>query len=582
MKKRTIILYWLLLLVPTVVVGGAVFQMLRHEQHRIDQQTRFSARDRARAIADTLQITVGAVEDELMKSLRGIEANQLVDTLLSWEKKNPLIRNIFVWVPRSGLQYPKSGVSSTSEERRFMGRYHALFSGRIPWKSAGSETGPSAAAAPASKPIKGHAPQERKGKQTGLIGGIQKLRSARQELVDLAQRKEGRKPFSMKGRAEASRVSGGWIPWFWENRLYILGWIQRQSDGPIYGVELELMTLLSRLIAGFPATAPEGLVYALVDGSGQILHQTGSAKIEPGQRPTLTEALAPHLPHWQVVVYLGDSQLSSGTAGGFMLLSSLLLIIFLSAIVLGGALLTRQAHRNLQDARQKTSFVSNVSHELKTPLTSIRMYAELLNDGRIRGEEKQRQYLEVIVAESQRLTRLVNNVLDFSRLEQGRKQYRLERLEFPGWLRETMESNRLRLEEAGLVLREEMPSEAVAVQADRDALEQIIINLMDNSAKYAAEGGELTVLTRVMDHWLEIRFMDRGPGVPDAHQERIFHKFHRVDDSLTARHPGSGLGLSIARRLARDMGGDLIYEAREGGGSCFVVKIPLEPDAPEP
>ncbi len=276
-----------------------------------------------------------------------------------------------------------------------------------------------------------------------------------------------------------------------------------------------------------------------------------------------------------MAVYFGSDGAAVNSPRGFLVLSGLLLGIFVVAIVAGGALLTRQAHRNMIDAQQKTSFVSNVSHELKTPLTSIRMYAELLSEERVKDPEKKRQYLQVIVAESQRLTRLVNNVLDFSRLEQGRKKYHYEESDLVRDTRAFVEAHRLRIQEAGLALHVQIPNRTAVVRTDRDGVEQVLLNLVDNAIKYAAEGGELLIALEITDQRCIVRVMDRGPGVSAAHRAKIFDKFHRVDDSLTSRQQGAGLGLSIGRRIARDLGGDLSYLPRPGGGSCFVFEIPV-------
>jgi signal transduction histidine kinase len=373
-----------------------------------------------------------------------------------------------------------------------------------------------------------------------------------------------------------SGETGGWIRWFADNRQSILGWVQRKPNDIIYGAQIDLTALLYWLINYFPDTAPEGMQFALLDGRGEILYQTGTAGIESGLKPDVALALAPYLPHWQVATYVLDPPLTARSGQSFFLLSVLLLSIFVAAIILGGTLLTWQAHRNMVSAQQKTSFVSNVSHELKTPLTSIRMFAELLQEDRIKIPEKKAHYLKVIVAESQRLTRLVNNVLDFSRLEQGRKQYHIKESELSGYLRYVVDTQRLRVQEAGMVLDNQIPEMEYMVQSDEDAIEQVILNLMDNAIKYASEGKELAVDLTPQEHYLKVRVMDRGPGVPANHRTRIFDKFHRIDSSLTSRHPGSGLGLSIARTIIRDLRGDLLYEPRVGGGSCFAVWIPFQ------
>jgi len=556
MRRRSIIIFWLLLLVPTLVVGAAGFHLLRKEQRRINQEVRLSAQDRAHAIGDSLKLTVAAVEDGLTETLKRIPTDKLEETLFSWEERNPLVRNSFIWNKKTGLQKPEPGSSATSEEKRFILRYNSLISGRIPWKTFVAEE-----------------------EQTDQVRSqsLGQIKTGRQKLVEMA-RKTAREYKSSGGDfKEASLENAGWIPWFEADNLYILGWIRKEQGGLVYGVELEVMTLLSRLITDFPLTeaVPEGMVYVIIDGNGKILHQAGKAGLKTGTRPDIAVSLAPYLPHWQVAVYYIDGNIMTRSGRGFIILSGILLAIFIAAIVLGGSLLMWQAHNNLKDARQKTSFVSSVSHELKTPLTSIRMYAELLSTDRIKNPEKKKHYLKVIVTESQRLTRLVNNVLDFSRLEQGRKKYHLEKLDMAVFLYETVRAHSLRIKKAGLVLKEDIPDENIIVETDRDAMEQVMLNLLDNAIKYASEGKELTITLKVRKEYCELQFADRGPGVQSAHRDRIFKKFHRVDDSLTTGKPGSGLGLSISRRLLRDLGGDLLYRPREGGGSCFIVLIPF-------
>lgn len=575
MKKRSIIVYWLLLLIPTVIIGAAVLQLLRHEGDRINQQIQSSAHDRARAIGDTIQITVGAIKDELTASLLKIPSTTLQDALIPWKENNPLIRNVFIWKEKMGLLHPSTGSGATMEEIRFISRYDALFTGRISWET-GQPTSEGTVAKPftASTLDESQQREEKPPVPSSLIRDIEKMKSNQRTMLSLARHSDHSE--DIYGKHEITeRERSGWIPWFAENNLYILGWIEQ--EGVLYGIELELMSLLSRIIAGFPASAPEGMVYALSDGNGQILHQSGASILKTNARPDLSISLAPHLPHWQVTVYFTNGFLTGESGRAFVILSGLILGIFIIAIIIGGTLLTWQAHRNMIDARQKTSFVSNISHELKTPLTSIRMFAELLRENRVKGDEKKMRYLQVIVDESQRLTRLVNNVLDFSRLEQGRKKYHIERCDIADFLRQLLEIHRLRIDNAGLILNVQIPEEPVFIKTDRDAIEQTVLNLIDNAIKYASQGKELSVSLKSGNNSCELRVMDRGPGVQSDQQTIIFEKFHRIDDSLTAGHPGSGLGLSIAQRLVRGLDGNLIYEARDGGGSSFVVILPISP-----
>jgi signal transduction histidine kinase len=292
----------------------------------------------------------------------------------------------------------------------------------------------------------------------------------------------------------------------------------------------------------------------------------------PNRKPLVTLRV-PEMPGWALDVYYNSS---ANFASSFMLVSTVLLATLVVFVVVGGTLLMREARREAFDAARKTTFVSNVSHELKTPLTTIRMYAELLGEGRVRDPGKQRNYLSTIIGESQRLTRLVNNVLDFSRLEQGHKKYSSDNLALADVVEGVIAAQRPRLEEAGFACELQLaPDTEIQVRADRDALEQVLLNLLDNALKYAAEGRWLGVRLSHNDEQAILTVSDHGAGVPPQHRERIFEMFHRVDDAITAKQPGTGLGLSIARRLLRDQGGDLRYEPNKPCGASFVATIPL-------
>ncbi|MCP4682204.1 MAG: hypothetical protein GY864_07710, partial [Desulfobacterales bacterium] len=287
MNKRLIILYWMLLLIPTIVISISVFHLLGHEQERINHAARSSAMERASSIAETLQVTIDAVEDELTETMFQIPAANLERTLLKWEESNPLVRNIFIWKPEGGLQYPLSGTAATNEERRFVARYMALFSGRIPWNSFSDN-------AQNDDSMQSSYQAQSKREPPDLVQEIRKLKTGRKKLVSMAK---GDSINISESSAKMPTVKkSGWIPWFEENRLYILGWVQPDQNRPVYGVELELMALLSRLIVDFPTFTPRGMVFALIDGDGQNLHQDGKSVIESSITHEFSVSLAPHLP----------------------------------------------------------------------------------------------------------------------------------------------------------------------------------------------------------------------------------------------------------------------------------------------
>ncbi len=577
-SKRSIIIFWILLLVPTLIIVGVAFLLLSHEEERINRSAVLSLEDRARAISETIQITVTEVESALTDSLFRIDPNRLKPTLLLWEETNPLVRNVFIWNETSRLVYPVQGLASTSEERRFISRFASFFSGRSSWESPveASTDDPSISTAPGTdtsgRPlgVRSYDVKER------FARDMTRLKTGRRRLLDMATAENEpalpNKPAALDPTVASFKKKSGWIPWFAGNRLFILGWVKPWQGGPVYGVELEMMTLLSRLIADFPVLPVPDTAWALVDGSRQILHQSGDIPVDWNKKPDVTLSLSRRLPHWQIVGFLDGHNLNAGK--GFFIISGILLAIFVIAIVSGAVLLTRQAHLSRKEGMEKSSFVSSVSHELKTPLTSIRMYGELLQSKRVTDQKKQEHYLSVIVTESQRLTRLVNNVLDFGRLEEGRKQYYLESFDLGEFLNGFVDAHAIRIKGSGLTVRVSLPDKSMLVTTDRDALEQVILNLVDNALKYASDGEMVDfILNGQEEGFYDLKLCDRGPGIPPAHRLRIFEKFHRIDNSLTSSRPGSGLGLSIARRILRDLGGDLLFEPGKNGGSCFIARI---------
>jgi signal transduction histidine kinase len=273
-----------------------------------------------------------------------------------------------------------------------------------------------------------------------------------------------------------------------------------------------------------------------------------------------------------MAVYLRDPAQLTRSAQTLRLTLTLIIGLLMLAIGIGGALVVADVKRQLTLARQKTDFVSNVSHELKTPLTSIRMFSELLAEGKVNDETRHRHFLQIITAETARLTRLINNVLDFARLERGDQQYNFANCDLGAVVRDTIEAYRPHLEANGFKVECEVPAEPVTVKGDADALAQVLVNLISNAEKYSGESKIILIQLQKGDR--AVKVLDRGPGVPHGCEKKIFEQFYRAHDSLASGIQGSGLGLTLARQIARAHGGDVIYEARAGGGSCFILSLP--------
>ena len=570
-SKKSIIIFWALFLVPTLVIAIIAFKLLSHEQERISKSALDALSERATIISETIHLTIQAVQDNLTQSLLVLDQGKIEKKLIEWEETNPLVRNVFVYKKDKNLEYPLRGLGSTLEQRLFITRYDALFSGRtkFDFNEDPLMDEPKISAVADSYLSLGQndslAKQQTKSSRQKLVA----LSRVAQKAPDL----EGQTNFFEAKETQIIKLSG-WIPWFSENNLYILGWVQKFKNGPIYGVELELMTLLSRLVVDFPELSEKGAALVLMDGNGNFVHQSGKWTANPEDRPADVIPISSLLPHWQIAVFVDDK--GFGTTRGFLYVTAILLGVFIVAIISGGLLLTRLTLQNMKDARQKTSFVSSVSHELKTPLTSIRMYAELLLSRRIKDENKIQTYLSVIVNESGRLTRLINNVLDFGKLEQGKKTYQMSTFELDQFLLQIIEAHSIRIENQDFEIItqiEQGEQGKYLVRTDKDAIEQVVLNLLDNALKYAGKGKFIKFILKKEDFSILLKICDDGPGIPNAQQELIFEKFHRVDNSLTSKQPGSGLGLSIARQILRDLKGDLFFEPMPGNGSCFTARI---------
>jgi signal transduction histidine kinase len=369
---------------------------------------------------------------------------------------------------------------------------------------------------------------------------------------------------------------------FVDNKLNVLFWLRPASDPQlVFGAKLDLPRLiegLRPLVQQIDPALREEICVALLDDSAKPVVLSHPSFHAAWKRPFVATEIGELLPHWEVAVYLLDPAKLSQSARTLQLTLGLLIALLLLAIGVGSWLIVADLNRQLVLARQKTDFVSNVSHELKTPLTSIRMFSELLAEGRVTDPAKQHSCLGIITAETARLTRLINNVLDFARIDRGEKKYNFQTCDLVGVVRETAGTYRPNLEATGFHFEVVLPDSPVLVNGDRDALAQVVVNLLSNAEKYSDSRKEITIRletqTSPLPH-VEVKVLDRGLGVPRGSEEKIFEQFYRAHDSLSNGIQGSGLGLTLARQIARAHGGDVAYEPRDGGGSCFTLRLPV-------
>jgi signal transduction histidine kinase len=241
----------------------------------------------------------------------------------------------------------------------------------------------------------------------------------------------------------------------------------------------------------------------------------------------------------------------------------------------------RAANERLQELdRMKDDFMSTVTHELRTPLTSIRSFSEILLEEPNIQPDQRSAFLSIIVKETERLTRLINQMLDMAKIESGNAEWRAAELDLRAVIAEAAEATSRLFGEARVTLTLSLGDAEPRVMADRDRLMQVLINLLSNAVKFCEPGrGQVEILLSVAGGQARVDVKDDGPGIPRHQHETIFEKFRQGGDSATGKPRGTGLGLPISRRIIDHFGGRLWVESEPGHGAVFSFVLPVEPAA---
>ena len=314
------------------------------------------------------------------------------------------------------------------------------------------------------------------------------------------------------------------------------------------------------------------IVCVIVDEAGRPV--AGAAAVA-GASLLVTVPFRQALPTWRVALYQppGASPLQSVRRQVMLFTAAFgVLLVVISA---GLVVTYRLVRRETEMARLKSDFVANVSHDLKTPLSVIRMFGETLEMDRVRDEASRREYYRVITRESERLSRLIDNVLDFSRIEGGRRRYERVPTAVEPIVRDVIEAFAYPLTRQGFKVDVHVAPDLPEVLLDGEAVAQALANLVDNAIKYSAERKTLRVEAAMAGGELALSVADEGIGIAHDEQGRIFEKFYRVGHSETQGRRGSGVGLALVRHVAEAHGGRVIVESGPGEGSRFTIRIPL-------
>lgn len=362
---------------------------------------------------------------------------------------------------------------------------------------------------------------------------------------------------------------------FVEDELVVIFWV-RPAGLPrlILGVQIKASDLFNAIRPGIDPPASRDACLAILDDRAQPVLLSTPGFSAAWKNPFVATEVGETLPHWEAALYLLNPDAVSQSAHLITLTLYGLVGLAIGAIAWGSLLIATDTRRQLSLAQKKTDFVSNVSHELKTPLTSIRMFAELLHERRVTDPAKVTDYLRIIRLEAERLTRLINNVLDFARLERNQKHYNRRFLDLHPEIEHLWQAQSEHLRAQGFQTASEIAPGPMWAHADPDAIVQVIVNLLSNAEKYSLEKKEIELRASVDEGEIRISIFDRGAGIPAGEEKKIFESFYRAHDSLSSGIPGSGLGLTLARRIARDLGGDIRCEPRPGGGTTFTLAIP--------
>lgn len=316
----------------------------------------------------------------------------------------------------------------------------------------------------------------------------------------------------------------------------------------------------------------QGVRVALADSEGrQVLGQPAG----PATRQAVRTAAETQLP-WTLHVISADPRADLAELAGRRRLLLAALAIMATLVLVGSYLIARAVTRELEVAHLKSDFVAAVSHEFRTPLTSLRQLTELLARGRVPGEERRRQYYEVLARETERLHRLVEDLLDFGRMEAGALQYRLQPLDAAALARSVVAEFQEEVAERGYRVELSENGSGPRVRADPEALRRALWNLLDNAVKYSPECQTVWIEVAREGRRLAIRVRDRGLGISAREQKEIFKKFVRGAASETISMKGTGIGLAMVRHIAASHGGEIRVESEPGRGSTFTLLLPVE------
>jgi signal transduction histidine kinase len=366
---------------------------------------------------------------------------------------------------------------------------------------------------------------------------------------------------------------GGRRDFFADGQSVLAAVVKARDDTPLVAaLRRNLDALRREVLDAALGTLEAPTLVAVLDQEGRPVWSRGTLE---GADRVATAGLQEGPPAWRVALYQPPGRSPGLSVRRQIMVFTAAFGVLLGVIVVGIVVTWRLMRRETEMARLKSDFVANVSHDLKTPLSVIRMFGETLEMGRLDDEAKRRDYYRVITRESERLSRLIDNVLDFSRIEGGRRRYDFVPTAVEPLVRDTLEAFAYPLAQQAFKVEVDVAPDLPEVAMDAEAVAQALANLVDNAIKYSADEKAVRVTARLIDDRLALVVEDRGLGIPLDEQAKIFDKFYRVGRSDTQGRRGSGVGLALVRHVAEAHGGRIAVLSRPGEGSRFTLWIPV-------
>lgn len=530
--RHRLLLLWMLLVIAACAVALVFLQLYNTAREEIAANSAAAvAQERARAV-ELVTHYAEEVRRTIVAELAGFHVDGLERSLRRWDEANEIVVGTFLWDPARGGPAPTLSAGALPPAG-LQELQHTLWA----WRAT--------AAAGDAPPALHHGT---------FRTAVYRLRD--NPLFD--QTALGYQAENLELLAESGRPADPWAGWagnLADPAAPWTFWYQPGPDAPIRGCLVDVRPIVAHLRSEF-----------VVDGKARVV-------IEPWISPAVDKGqVGAGLPAYRLVVAPGEAiRARAGDTRLAGLLGALLLGLFLGL----GVLLTVQTRRSAREAERRITFVAQVSHELRTPLTSIRMFADLLGAPGV-DDAKRERFAGRIADESRRLGALIERLLTFNALEKGTRKIECATVDVGAVLAEVAEELRGSLAEAGLSLETDAGVALPPVWSERSTVKQSLINLLDNAAKYAPGSGALRVTAAVEGRILRLVVADRGPGVPAEIRRRVFDPFVQGGRTLTDKSPGVGLGLSIARGLLRQSGGDLVL-LDSPQGAAFEIRLPLAP-----